>query len=228
MSITSERVLELKPSQLPKDLLLKPTYEAFKNLRPHLSREERRKWALLNPALFNEWYIRPFDKKWKTDTPDFHFLMLEFVLSHDRVVIHVPVEHAKCVAKGTMIEMADGTQRPIEDVRPGDEVVTLLDNYKLGISRVCRVFSEGSKEGFELLTRTGRRIVASADHKFLTEYRWTRLGEISPRMRVAVPRLLPEQKNPVESVTVEEARLLGYLVGDGTVKRSAEFTNSDP
>lgn len=95
MTITSERVLELKPSQLPKDLLLKPTYEAFKNLRPHLSREERRKWALLNPALFNEWYIRPFDKKWKTDTPDFHFLMLEFVLSHDRVVIHVPVEHAK-------------------------------------------------------------------------------------------------------------------------------------
>jgi hypothetical protein len=67
-------------------------------MRPYLAalpREERVKLCLLNPALFGEYYIKPYTRKWNTDTADHHYYMLECVMVNQNVVIHVPIEHAK-------------------------------------------------------------------------------------------------------------------------------------
>lgn len=60
-----------------------------------LTVEERRKWALINPAIFGEYYIKPYDRHWNTQTADFQFLMLEHILENPWSVIHVPIEHGK-------------------------------------------------------------------------------------------------------------------------------------
>lgn len=57
--------------------------------------EERFLMAISNPAVFGEYYIKPFTKGWDTETADFQFDMLENVLMYQNVVVHIPVEHAK-------------------------------------------------------------------------------------------------------------------------------------
>ena len=80
---------------LPKTLLLKPLTERMRPSMESLPKKERVKLCLINPALFGEYYIKPYTRKWNTDTADHQYCMLEEVLVHDNVVIHVPVEHAK-------------------------------------------------------------------------------------------------------------------------------------
>ena len=94
-SITNQR-LELTPPEIARiPLTLKLTAQHVIPLRKQLPVEQRRQWALVNPVIFGNWYIRPFDKKWNTETPDFHYLMLEYAMYHDFVVMHIPIEHAK-------------------------------------------------------------------------------------------------------------------------------------
>lgn len=92
----TDRTLECRPDTFPTfDLALKRTALELLDCRVELSKADRKQWALLNPFLFAEWYIKPFDKKWNSITPDFHYLMMEFVLQHENIVMHVPIEHAK-------------------------------------------------------------------------------------------------------------------------------------
>src|SRR5690606_30299209 len=83
--------------QSPKNwaLSLKPSAQLILPLMDELSPAERAKWALANPIIFGEYYIKPFDKRWNAPTADFHFAMIEFAMTHPKSVIHVPVEHAK-------------------------------------------------------------------------------------------------------------------------------------
>lgn len=59
------------------------------------SREERRKYAMMNPCIFGEQYIKPYIRLWKTNTAKHQYYMMNEALKTDNIVIHIPVEHAK-------------------------------------------------------------------------------------------------------------------------------------
>ena len=80
---------------LPDNLLLKPMTEAFRHRLSSMPRKQRVELCLANPALFGEYYIKPFTKKWTTETADHQYYMLEMMLRHKNLVVHVPIEHAK-------------------------------------------------------------------------------------------------------------------------------------
>jgi len=61
----------------------------------NVSNEERFLMAVSNPAVFGEYYIKPFTKGWDTKTANFQFDMIENVLTYQNIVVHIPVEHAK-------------------------------------------------------------------------------------------------------------------------------------
>ena len=85
----------MRHSKLPEKLLLKPLTEQMRPYLETMPREERVKLCLINPALFGEYYIKPYTRKWNTDTADHHYYMLQEVMENNNVVIHVPIEHAK-------------------------------------------------------------------------------------------------------------------------------------
>ncbi len=70
-----------------------------------------------------------------------------------------------CVKRGTRVLMADGSERPIEDVRPGDRV--LCDAQ--GGSATVRDVLRGTEERLVAFSTTnGRQLLCTADHPLFT------------------------------------------------------------
>ncbi len=67
-------------------------------------------------------------------------------------------------------------------------VWTLDETLRLVPRTMSHVFHSGVKETFRLRLRSGRSVVASANHPFRGHNGWVPLGELSPGERVAVPR----------------------------------------
>ena len=70
----------------------------------------------------------------------------------------------QCLVAGTLVTMADGSTRPIEAVRAGDEVLSGLGSGRFGPVRVARVHQSSRREGVAITTRGGRRIVSTPEH----------------------------------------------------------------
>jgi len=56
---------------------------------------ERRKYAKMNPCIFAEQYIKPYIRRWTTNTAKHQYYMVKEALLNDSIVIHIAVEHAK-------------------------------------------------------------------------------------------------------------------------------------
>jgi DNA helicase-2/ATP-dependent DNA helicase PcrA len=70
----------------------------------------------------------------------------------------------QCVVAGTLITMADGTKKPIEDVRVGDEVLSCYGSGRFGPARVTRRHRASRRTGVAITTESGRRIVSTPEH----------------------------------------------------------------
>ncbi len=137
-----------------------------------------------------------------------------------------------CLTGDTLITRADTGERvQIQSlVGQTDVPIFSLDaHYKLITLPTTKVFSSGVKEVFEIKTRSGRTIKASANHKFFTLSGWNRLDEFKPEMRIAIPRALSvsTQENTMMD---SEVILLAHLLGDGCVlpRQPIHYTSADP
>jgi superfamily I DNA/RNA helicase len=70
----------------------------------------------------------------------------------------------QCLVEGTLVTMADGTRRPIEAIRPGDEVLSALGDGAFGGATVKKAHRGWATEGVAITTRSGRRIVSTPEH----------------------------------------------------------------
>ncbi len=70
----------------------------------------------------------------------------------------------QCVVEGTLVTMADGSRRPIEQVRVGDDVLSCHGRGDFRASRVMGVHRGRARTGIAIRTRGGRRLVSTADH----------------------------------------------------------------
>ena len=128
----------------------------------------------------------------------------------------------KCLHSDTMISMADGSERRIEDVRPGELVLTVNeDTYTLEPRKVQHVLDNGVKETVVVKT-AGRALRCTPNHPLLTNNRWVNAGEIKPGDLVAVPkRLAFGNKRLPDHVVV----LLALWLAEGS---DYAITNSTP
>ncbi|QFP94444.1 terminase [Gordonia phage Keitabear] len=72
-----------------------------------------------------------------------------------------------CMTGDTPVLMADGTEKPLRDVRPGDEIAT-YDNGRLSTSVVRNWANQGSDSIYRIKMKSGREVRANARHPFLT------------------------------------------------------------
>ena len=102
------------------------------------------------------------------------------------------------------------------------------DTWKLESCRVSNAFSTGIKPVFAMRTRLGRRLRATANHRFLTVQGWRRLDELRPGTHIAMPRMLPGPNE--RTMADDELALLAHLIGDGcTLPRHAiQYTTREP
>ncbi|MEH2096603.1 replicative DNA helicase [Nostoc sp.] len=129
-----------------------------------------------------------------------------------------------CLTGDTLVTLADnGLQVPIRELagKSGFAVWALNEaTMQLEKAIVSNAFSTGIKPVFTLITRLGRKIRATVNHKFLTINGWKRLDELTPKEHLCLPRHLPSPGK--QTMTYAEVALLGHLIGDGcTLPRHA-------
>jgi replicative DNA helicase len=129
-----------------------------------------------------------------------------------------------CLAGETRVYLPDaGEYRRIDElVGMRDFRVSALNTqtWKLESCRVSNAFCTGRKPVLALRTRLGRRLRATANHRFLTVEGWRRLDQLAPGTHIALPRELPSPTH--RTMTDDELALLGHLIGDGcTLPRHA-------
>ena len=78
-------------------------------------------------------------------------------------------DDAQCLVAGTQVTMADGSRRPIEDVRVGDEVRSGYGGV-FGAARVARVHRSERLAGVAIALRSGRRLVSTPEHTHFAGY----------------------------------------------------------
>lgn len=122
-----------------------------------------------------------------------------------------------CVTADTLVTLADtGKRVRIADLvgKKNFKVWSLnLQTYALEKSLVSNAFPTGIKSVYELTTQLGRKIKATANHKFLTIKGWKRLDELAKDEYIALPREIYANYSP--TMTDDELALLGHLIGDG-------------
>ncbi len=73
-------------------------------------------------------------------------------------------DDSQCLVRGTLVSMADGTQRPIEDVGAGDTVLAAHGSGEFRPARVIRRHEAACTHGVKVVTRSGREVVSTAEH----------------------------------------------------------------
>src|SRR5262249_50642546 len=97
------------------------------------------------------------------DTNHAQYALLKLLGEEHRNVCAVG-DPDQCLVAGTPITMADGTAKPIEDVRVGDAVLTCYGSGRFGPGRVLRTHRSRQRHGIAITTASGWRIVSTPEH----------------------------------------------------------------
>ena len=144
----------------------------------------------------------------------------------------------RCLAGSTeVVDAATGRRVTLTEIAAAPEVwigreVFALDlkTQKIVRQPIAAVYHNGVQEVFEVTTRTGRRIQATATHLFYTLMGWKPLGAFQPGDRIGLAGTLPIKHDC--GITDAQIKLTAYLLGDGhlSTRKPANcyFCNSDP
>jgi DNA helicase-2/ATP-dependent DNA helicase PcrA len=104
------------------------------------------------------------------DTNRAQYRWLQLLTGHHRNLCVVG-DDDQCLSHGTLITMGDGSAKPIERVRVGDEVMSCHGSRDYRPASVARVARGERTTGIAITTRDGRRIVSTAEHVHFAGYR---------------------------------------------------------
>jgi DNA helicase-2/ATP-dependent DNA helicase PcrA len=77
----------------------------------------------------------------------------------------------QCLPAGTQVTMADGSLKPIESIRAGDQVLSCYGSGDFRPARVEQAHSSAARgELIEICTRDGRRLVSTPEHTHFAGY----------------------------------------------------------
>jgi superfamily I DNA/RNA helicase len=104
------------------------------------------------------------------DTNHAQYRLLQLLAGEHRNLAVVG-DDDQCLVEGTPITMADGTIKPIEDVRVGDLVLSCYGSGDMRPARVTDAFSSNRTDGIRIRTRGGREIVSTPEHTHFAGFR---------------------------------------------------------
>ena len=123
-----------------------------------------------------------------------------------------------CVTGDTRIHTNRGLVKARELFDNETEIEVAIDG-RFGLTNATtpstRVFRTGVKPVFRLQTEDGYFVRATADHRFMTPSGWMQMNQLKAGDKI---HILNRKGGFGEQGTLELGRVLGWLVGDGTIK----------
>jgi len=104
------------------------------------------------------------------DTNHAQYRLLQLLAGEHRNLAVVG-DDDQCLVEGTPVTMADGTTKPIEDVRVGDLVLSCYGSGDMRPAGVTDAFSSNRADGIRIRTRGGREIVSTPEHTHFAGFR---------------------------------------------------------
>ena len=132
-----------------------------------------------------------------------------------------------CLSPDTLILCGDGRQRPLSELEVGDEIVgtAVQGAYRRYVRTVVKAKWSTIKPAYRVVLADGTEIVASGDHRFLTERGWKHVADAESGQRPHLTlnnRLLGFGNGP--ALTIEHpgpdyrrGYLAGMIRGDGMI-----------
>jgi ribonucleotide reductase alpha subunit len=124
-----------------------------------------------------------------------------------------------CITGDTRIYTDKGLVRADELFDSEEPVNVIIDGrfgQKQRITRASRVIMTGTKTVYRMQTKEGYYLRATADHRVMTARGWVEVQDLQAGDRV---HILNQKGGFGAQGTLELGRVLGWIVGDGTVKR---------
>lgn len=123
-------------------------------------------------------------------------------LEHPTLVLVV-----MCMTGDTPVLRPDGTETPLRDIRPGDEIATYEDG-RITTSRVLNWANQGPDDVYSVTMESGRVVRANARHPFRTldaegNESWTRVQDLKPGHRVVSAEKCAPRTDAVDLSTAE-------------------------
>lgn len=210
------------------DALARALAEDPKGLLEHLIAKEARLSGSRSFAAFvkQAWryvpQVEPLVWGWHMDVICLH---LESLMRGgiEQLVVNIAPGSGKPVwEEEQVLERRKGRIR-LADVRVGDEILT----HRARFRRVLAVHEQGIRSLLKVTTHTGRSLRTAEDHSYLTTRGWIAAGSLRENDVLAL--VAPRESCGAETVSPEEARLLGYFVGDGhTLYKKSSITTDTP
>jgi DNA repair photolyase len=156
----------------------------------------------------------------ENDSPDVPF---RYSLNPYRGCIH---GCSYCMSGETPILLADGTVRPLEHLRVGDEIygTVLRGRYRSFTRTTVMAHWQSIRPAYRIRLVDGTELVASPDHRFLTERGWKHVAPAASGQR---PYLTPNNwllgtggfaLGPSKSADYQQGYLAGMIRGDGLLR----------
>jgi ribonucleotide reductase alpha subunit len=121
-----------------------------------------------------------------------------------------------CITGETLIYTEKGPQRADVLAEQGTEIRITID-ARFGTQTflpATHVFQTGTKPVYRLLTRQGYEVRLTENHRVMTSRGWVETRDLHAGDRI---HILNRKGGFGDSGTLDEGRILGWLVGDGTV-----------
>jgi CRISPR/Cas system-associated exonuclease Cas4 (RecB family) len=132
----------------------------------------------------------------------------------------------KCQPAGELVTMADGTEKPIEQICIFDQVLAWTENGFVP-AKVTAVLDGGVQDVYAIRIASSQTIRCSGNHPILTVRGWVETKDLIPSQDRVIQ--LTNWTGTSRELSPDDARLLGYLVGDGGTSDlySIRFTSAD-
>ena len=125
-----------------------------------------------------------------------------------------------CLPADTMIEMSDGTRKPIETINVNDEVYSLDEHWKLNPSTVTDTFKQlGDIQ--ETILEHGYSIKSTPNHPLRTLNGWVEAKDLKIGDEIAVSMRYPKQDNEYDE---DIAAMLGLFTANGSFENMRFYT----